>query len=319
VNEQCSADVINYPYQTQEVRDLAWACFSPPLLHIGKLAMPDQMIGACALRLTDRRRQWLTQLDGDPTPLLEHLAQRPTHRLGLYFEHLWHFFLHEDAATELVAHNVPLHDGSRTLGEFDCLYYCRERRRHVHLELAVKFFLGLSHPVSSASGNPSEWLGPDNRDRLDLKLDQLLQRQILLAEQPAARPLLDDLGIDQLDREIALKGYLFQQTAGTPAPPPAFNHQNTLSHWVRLDALDRFIAAHAYTTFMRLPKMQWLSDAQTNDQEKVMSVATMRATVARYFESEQYPLMIAALDNRQHESARFFVTPTQWPDSCNAK
>lgn len=321
MNEQCSADIINYPYQTQEVRDLAWACFSPPLLRIGQLAAPDHKVGECALQLTDPRRQWLAQLDSNPTPLLEYLALRPTHRLGLYFEHLWHFFLREDANTELVAHNLPLHDGVRTLGEFDCLYYCHKRRRHIHLELAVKFFLGHAHTVSPTSGSASEWLGPDNRDRLDLKLDQLLQRQILLAGQPAARPLLHDIGIDsnQLDREIALKGYLFQHTAGTPAPPPAFNHRNLLSHWVPLEALDNIVAARAYPAFKCLPKMQWLSRAQANGRDEIMSVEALRATLARYFEREQYPLLIAALDDRLLESSRFFVTPSQWPDSCMVK
>ena len=129
-------------YHTREVRDLAWACFSPPLLLSPGLAQPEEAVSNCGLGLTDARRSWLERLDRDARPLLEHLARRRGSRLGIYFEQLWHFFLTEDPAVDLVAHNLPVRADGRTIGEFDCLYYCRERRRHVHLELAVKYYLG---------------------------------------------------------------------------------------------------------------------------------------------------------------------------------
>jgi len=89
----------SFPYRTQAVRDLAWACFSPPLLRASKLPGSGVDVVDCQPRLTSSRLDWLAQLDIDPQPLLAHLARNSSHRLGVYFEKLWHFFLREDAAT----------------------------------------------------------------------------------------------------------------------------------------------------------------------------------------------------------------------------
>ncbi|MEQ8803961.1 MAG: DUF1853 family protein, partial [Haliea sp.] len=138
---ETSQELVALELTNPRVRDLAWACLGPPLLQMETLKSASGVTTA-SLTLTAARARWLQQLDRQPQPLLTWLEARPATRLGLYFEHLWHFFLQQDSATELIAHNLPLSSNGRTVGEFDCLYYCHERRRPVHLELAVKFYLG---------------------------------------------------------------------------------------------------------------------------------------------------------------------------------
>ena len=200
-----------FPYHTQAVRDLAWACFSPGLLHSWEMADDGQNVADCGLSLTPARAHWLNELDRKPSALLEHLASKPGKRLGIYFERLWHFFLEQDPDTELVAHNLAVRDHGRTLGEFDIIYWCHQRQRHCHLELAVKFYLGKrQHTSVETRSHWQEWLGPNSRDKLNLKLDQLLQRQIRLGEHPVARECLAALGVFDPVPEISIKGYLFQ-------------------------------------------------------------------------------------------------------------
>ena len=127
-----------YIYQTREVRDLAWACFSPSPMHSHDLAAIDQTIANCGLRLSPARERWLVDLDRQPEPLHRHLSALHNNRLGLYFERLWHFFLQQDPLVDLLAHNLAVRTPQKTIGEFDCLYYCHQRARHFHLELAVK-------------------------------------------------------------------------------------------------------------------------------------------------------------------------------------
>jgi uncharacterized protein len=318
--EQCSAEMINYPYQTQEVRDLAWACFSPPLLHIEQVVGATSGITACTLQLTPERRLWLERIDRDPGALLEHLAQRPTHRLGMYFEQLWHFFLQQDPATELIAHNVPVVLQGRTLGEFDCIYYSHQRERHVHLELAVKYFLAVARSATNDTlGYAHEWRGPDNRDRLDTKLDKLLQRQILLGEHPAGKQTLLDLGIDELAKEVALKGYLFQASSAAPPLPPGYNHDCRLSHWVTCSQLPSYCAKMTAQTYLILPKMKWLCAARSCDPGLALGAAQLQARAAQHFEQDTYPLLIAVMDEYGAESARFFVTAEFWPNSVGRR
>lgn len=89
----------DYPFQTPEVRDLAWACFSPALMHSQELAGSTADVVNSPQALTPLRMAWLERLDRDASALLEHLSLRASQRLGLYFEQLWHFFLVQDPST----------------------------------------------------------------------------------------------------------------------------------------------------------------------------------------------------------------------------
>lgn len=240
---------------------------------------------------------------------------RPTHRLGVYFEQLWHFFLRQDPDIELIAHNLPIHDGGRTLGEFDCIYYSVERSCHVHLELAVKYFLGVPRGGNTTTpANTHEWLGPDQRDRLETKLDQLLQRQIMLGDKPAAKRKLEELGIGEMAREIALKGYLFQPESDSPPPPPGYNRACTLSYWLPYAQLESHCAALDATAFAILPKMHWLSGALRSTPDERLTQQELLARLPLQWDDDHYPLLVAALDDNGTESSRFFVTPGSWPD-----
>ena len=306
-----------YPYQTQEVRDLAWACFSPPLLVTSQLADDGQNIANCGLPLTAQRRAWLEALDRDATALLQHLSIQRSHRLGVYFEHLWHFFLAHDPVVDLVAHNLPVRDGGRTLGEFDCIYYCHERQRHFHLELAVKFFL--SHRQTTGAEHAShwsEWLGPNTDDRLDRKVEHLMQHQIQLGSHPLAQQRLQALGIVELAREVEIKGYLFQAQADPLPAPYGFNPEQHLSKHVRIGLLSAHLATlHAIAPgrYMILDKSRWLSPVLTSADsglEAGQLVSELEARLAR----DERPQLVAAIDNNGSESRRFFVTAQHWPD-----
>jgi len=151
------------------VRDLAWTCFNPGLMNL-----PDSMSPPA---LDSRRRQWLAKLDHDPEALLDCLAGQRSPRLGLYFERLWYFFLSEDPGFDLLAHNLPVREGGRTLGEFDLIYFCHARQRAVHLELALKFYLGYGNYADNTSPTRA-WLGHNSKDRLYLKLERLQGHQV---------------------------------------------------------------------------------------------------------------------------------------------
>ena len=305
-----------YPYQTQEVRDLAWACFSPSLLLTHEIADDGQNVAECGLPLTPARLAWLEALDRDATLLLQHLSKQRSHRLGIYFEHLWHFFLEQDPATDLVAHNLPVHRRGKTIGEFDCIYFCRERQRHFHLELAVKFFLSHRRATTNESASHwSEWLGPNTDDRLDRKIEHLMQRQIALSDNLAAREQLSGLGIFALGREVEIKGYLFQSCIDPLPPPYGFNPARHLDRHVEVT----LFSAHLHTLdkrstggYLILPRSQWLSAARI-DIEAALSREEVLSKLHCQLAADRRPQLVAALDKTGGESRRFFVTPPAWP------
>ena len=86
------------PLKNQAVRDLAWACFGPNLVDDFSPWPGFSAIGNGHFKLTVERRQWLLQLDRQPSVLLQHLTHRRSPRLGIYFESLWQFFIEQDPA-----------------------------------------------------------------------------------------------------------------------------------------------------------------------------------------------------------------------------
>jgi hypothetical protein len=284
------------------------------MLHAGQLGRDGQAVSDCALTLTPARRLWLEQLDRDASALLDHLSQQRSQRLGVYFEHLWHFFLAQDPGIELVAHNLPVRDQGQTLGEFDCIYRCHQRQRYVHLELAVKFFLGYRQGTANEGVSQwHEWLGPNTRDRLELKITHLIHHQMLLGEHPGARELLDSLGIPELDKELAIKGYLFQSISDPLPPPPAVNNASPMEQWLHIDQLAQYLDSTESLQYLVLPKSRWLAAACAEPHNETFGRERLQQHLQSHFCHDSRAQLVAALDQSGRECHRFFVTGPHWP------
>jgi len=298
---------------TPAVRDLAWAIFSPPLLRSQALA--DRALAApnCALALTAERIAWLQQLDRSPGALLRHLANRGGGRLGLYFESLWHFFLQQDERTELLAHNLPVRSGGVTLGEFDCIYFCRERHCPVHLELAVKFYLG--HPDPAQHGPHSRWdrwLGPDTRDRMDRKIDRLLGHQIRLADRPEAKSVLKKLAITTPQREVEIKGRLFFPAHSEMTAPVGWPAGRQRQFWWSLSDLVEKEATPG-ARFAALQRGDWFAALGKSQHRTALGGEKVVKITEQAIGASGRPQMLAMIDSDGRETERFFVTPDGWP------
>jgi len=126
-------------------------------------------------------------------------------RLGLRFERIWAWALHRLPGWQCLAEEVQVRDGKRTLGGLDLL--ARHHDRVLHLELAVKFYLCRR----GASGERrSDWVGPNVRDRLDLKLGRMRSHQLAMGSRPPTHATLLALGLPLPDTSLAvLRGVCF--------------------------------------------------------------------------------------------------------------
>ncbi len=288
-------------FRHRHVRDLAWAVFGPSLLDTP--ALPDAGdIENCRPLLNPQRQQWLQQVDHAPEALQNYV--RDVSRLGLYFERLWQFFLTHDAHWQLLHHNLPVRRQGKTLGEFDLIYQDHDTGTVWHLELAVKFYLGTA-PANASTY--SHWLGPGRKDRLDLKVDHLMQRQTQLAEREEARKLLSHLDLPTPRRQAEVKGYLFAQE---PSPtPPALTGGQAISRWL---PLPRF-QAEPEADYLVLPRLAWLSPHYCEDPAGIQGPDALSAQLAQLFDEHPLPRLVVRLDTDGWEAERFFVTPAQWP------
>lgn len=250
------------------------------------------------LPLTSARREWLSSLDRDDATLRQFMQDHCySKRLGLVFESLWHFFLREDPATELIAHNIPVRDGNKTLGEFDVLYYCHQTQQAIHLELAVKFFLGLN--VNQQTPSLSHWFGPNRADRLDRKLARLKQHQLPLALSEAGRAALREYDIEAPLQQLQVSGILFHRdNNGTHL---SLNPEHQRGRWQTVDDFVGDSQNSDKQQWRYLAKPHWLEGQYANAAVFTSEYMTL---------ASERPIM--AINAAQE---RLFIVPNQWPEA----
>lgn len=293
-------------WQTPAVRHLAWLCSAPPLIRKGPVFHPGDW-------LPPHTRQRLTELDQYPAPLLARLEQSQSHRLGHYFEELYHFLLEYLLGWPVLLRNQPIRaaDGS-TLGELDFIVRNARNGRLEHHEVAVKFYLGLAQP--EGSGNDTLWYGPNARDRLDLKTDRMVFHQCTMSQRPETRSLLAEHNLDEpLTPALVMPGNLFTppgQGGSGVQPPDWVNPEHESGYWVYHSALADLDTEH----WSILRKPHWLGPVQQAPAPDFGATRDALAAVAHL----QRPALFAALHARAdrqgyEETERWFVVPDGWP------
>lgn len=238
------------------VRDLAWLLFSADLLRaqphapLAELWASDEEANAAAA--------WLTQLDRDPARLHASLDAKRLTRLGRYAETLLGWFLAHGPAPRLVAANVALRRAGLTLGECDFLVETSSGQR-LHWELAVKWYMHLGVAENGTPGL-ADFVGPNLRDRFDLKLAHLRDHQLRLS----AREEFAWLGYQgPWLAQMFWKGWLFYRVgkgAGmAPDDPPELAEQHGRGWWVTQADWADFADREGGDGWSVLPRLAWLA------------------------------------------------------------
>jgi uncharacterized protein len=318
------------------VRDLAWLLLSadllraqPPLAPLARWWSDEGQIHAV--------RDWLAQLDRNPARLHEALAAAPTNRLGRYAEVLLGWFLANGPAARLVAQNVALRRAGLTLGECDFLVQTSLGER-LHWELAVKCYLH----AGESEGEPNvlaRFVGPNLRDRFDLKLTHLRDHQLRLS----TREEFASLGYDgPWLAQMFVKGWLFYRAgeagASRPEDPPELAADHGRGWWVTRSAWPEFARQQAADGWSVLPRLAWLAprrllagdvtDAGDSEPRADFVVST---TIARPTHPEALlaaltrphdPVLVAAFASDgaggYREQSRGFIVPDDWPERAAA-
>jgi hypothetical protein len=319
------------------VRDLAWLLLSADLLR----AQPPMGLLASAFDTPHEVAatiDWLRALDADPATLHRDLTATRITRLGRYAEKLLGWFLQNGPAASLVAASVPLRRAGITLGECDFLVRTQLGAR-LHWELAVKCYLhaGDGHASTATqadtqSTTPSEpqpgtqpntqptprladYVGPNLKDRFDLKLAHVLTHQLPLS----ARDEFASLGYaGPWTPQMYIKGWLFYRAGDTPAEPAELDPSHERGWWVTRSDWPEFAATHA-RIWRILPRLEWLAPRRhERDQADAAQSAFVDApTLATQTLHQPGPVMVAAFADdgagNLTERSRGFIVPDEWP------
>ncbi len=243
------------------VRDLAWVIASPPLVsgvfEIGGHHTQWWDDAMCLQEFTDCLPA-LQALDQDPQALINHLDSIKSKRLGLRFEGLISFWLSAISPNfKLLAQNIQLNEISgdtrtRTIGEVDFIIQNIRSGKVIHLEVAVKFYLG-----TAPFDDPYRWFGTNTQDQLGKKLDHLKhhQTQLLLQHLEQVKFSIDE-------RQCFIKGRLFYplQPEASIKAPKGIADTHLRGHYLYYQEKD--IQSRFYVP---LEKSEWLASLTEKD------------------------------------------------------
>lgn len=298
------------------VRDLAWLLLVPDLLAMPWPGRPDRH--TLGLAEDARLASWLDDLEAAPTPLEACAGDALVGRMGLYHERLWQFLLANAPGTELLAHNLRIHRGKQTLGELDLLYRRRGESTPIHLEVAIKYYLGLMEGPGEAD-DQARWIGPGGADSLAGKRQHLHHHQLRLSDLPETREALCDLlGSDatgagqtlNISRQLAIPGVLFYPWRRSLPPPREARPDHLRGTWLHWrEWRDYRHGLPAGTRGARLSKPHWLALPR---QARCLSLEALEAQLAEHFRTPASPVQLA-LWHATHGWRRLFVVADDWP------
>ena len=126
-------------------------------------------------------------------------------KLGHLYEDALAELISNSATLELIARNLQIFYAiGRTLGELDYVVYDRVSKNQIHIELAVKFYLGVLQKGTW------HFPGPDPRDNWHRKLERMRTHQFQLAKTSEARAYLHEkFGIETIETQQLIYGRLF--------------------------------------------------------------------------------------------------------------
>lgn len=280
------------------VRALAWLLDAPDLLDPASPHWQGRIATVGAM--TQDTADWLTALEHDPVPLEAALGVRHYSRLGLYAEKLMAFYFAEHG--KLVAHGLQVRaNRNDTVGEFDFLL--RDGDDLVHLEFATKFYL---LDADSAGEGFNGLIGPNLADTLGAKMRKIFDKQLSLAQHPAAQPLLPQ----PVAHALALvKGWLFYPGDEAGRGMAGISQPHCNGFWMTMAQAqslrgERFIIMH---------RLLWLAPLKAAD--GAMDLQGLLAALDEQMAKVSAPVMVAVMREEGGwlvEERRGFVVPDDW-------
>ncbi|RDB43020.1 DUF1853 family protein [Halomonas sp. DQ26W] len=303
------------------VRDLAWILMAPDLIHAEWPGRPSREV----LGLADdgQLTNFFRGLEAAPQILEQRVGSTVEGRMGHYHETLWQFLLDAAPGTRLLAHNLRVHQGKRTLGELDLLYRRRCDPMPIHLEVAIKFYLGLPE----GPGDPSDqarWIGPGGADSLATKREHLHRHQLRLTERAETRLAIRlhtrprDVGPTPepfIQPQLAMPGVLFYPWHQALPSPREATQEHLRGEWLQWSEWRNFRdGLPRGTRAAWLAKPHWL--ALPRD-EAFTSLRDVETRLAQHIRGHGPPVQIALTADGDCRPGggyrRLFVVEDAWP------
>ena len=284
------------------MRDLVWVIAAPNLLEEVDWIVSDSECAAILALAMPK----LLALDQHPDSLHQWIATRKPLHLGPYVEILVAYWLTYLISTIWFATNQIVKSGRTTVGEYDMLWRASSGLLN-HWEVSAKLYL----QVDAAAGLAG-YIGTTTRDRLDLKVARLRDKQLRLAETPAGAAALPHAG-EPVTAKALLKGWLFYPPDRQISRAVGVSSNHSSGSWQRWGTNEFDLLPNLH--WCVLERLAWLSPVLRTDAATLQTEIVFRAWLMSYFERNTEPLLVAGLApgaNGWEEITREFVVPQAW-------
>ena len=285
------------------MRDLVWVMAAPNLLDKVDWLVSDEE----CMRLLNHVMPELLALDSQPEKLNTWIAERNPTRLGRYFEVLLGYWLTHLIDTTWFSANQIVKSGRIVTGEYDLLWRDAEGQLN-HWEAAVKLYMQVDDSAGLAG-----YIGTMTRDRLDIKADQLRDKQLQLSKTTAGAAALPEPGEPVLAKAL-LKGWLFYPAHAVRHPAEGLSPAHLTGWWQRWAAGNFNLPMNLH--WRVLNRLSWLSPLTAPDTVALYAEADFMNWMATHFAAEGEPLLVAGLSQNTKgsllEVTRGFIVPLTW-------
>jgi len=153
-------------------------------------------------------------------------------RLGHQMEHVFKNLIAASSKYEVVYSNLLIEENKVRIGELDFILKDLKTQKHLHVELAYKFYLinpEISEPLYRL-------MGPNKRDMWYTKLDKLKEKQLPLLFHQSLQPYWEAIGVRPQDMEqyCCIKSQLFQPFGENASIRP-LNMDCIAGRWIRFE------------------------------------------------------------------------------------
>ncbi|MFT5882276.1 MAG: hypothetical protein ACI9FG_000777 [Crocinitomicaceae bacterium] len=222
-------------------------------------------------------------------------------KLGHLYEDALGKLLEDDPRFGVLKKNFQIITSERqTVGEIDFLLWDERDQQHIHLELAVKFYLIYQDK------NEICYPGPDARDNYGRKITRLRKHQLQLSRHPAAAAQIEGItGSAPLRVNHLVHGIFFDHIGASDKPTPEFaNPEGRRRSWLYCSELSEYFSGTK--TARVLPKQLWLCEIDSD-----LYNALVEIPVAELLELGQQRCTMFVLEP---SSEPLFLAPDHWPD-----
>lgn len=188
------------------------------------------------------------QFDFEPLPLpnASEILHFETKKLGYLAEDFFETYLNLCPRYNSIKRNIQIVEEGITQGELDFIVEDFKRDQIIHLELAYKFYLWNPERGQGLDA----WIGPNAKDRLDLKLEHFASKQI-----PLGQRIYPDL-----DSQFLILGQLYLPWKETFPSNTPLNSDAVSGSWINFNKLEELKDYKFYP----IDKLDWFLEPEIN-------------------------------------------------------